>query len=308
MKTISISSPCFNEEENVEECYRVVKELFDGPLDGYKREHIFADNASSDRTVEILKSLAAKDPAVKIIVNTRNFGVFRSSFNGLKYATGDAVLIMLPVDLQDPPELLPEFVSLWEQGYEVIAGARSDREEGFFMRLARKLFYRIVNRLSEFEISPDVGEFQLLDRKAVDALLDHNDQYPYIRGIIASLGFRRIIVPYTWKKRERGVSKHNFFMLLDQALNGIFSFTRAPLRVCTLAGLIIAVASIAFSIFSVILYLFTPDAAPRGVTTIIVSLFFLSGIQLLFIGVLGEYVTSIHSQVRGGRWSLNENG
>ncbi len=300
MKTISISSPCFNEEENVEECYRVVKELFDGPLKGYKREHIFADNASSDRTVEILKSIAAKDPAVKIVVNARNFGVFRSSFNSLKYATGDAVLIILPVDLQDPPELLPEFVRLWEQGYEVVAGARSDREEGFFMRSTRKLFYRIVNRLSEFEISPDVGEFQLLDRKAMDALLDHRDQYPYIRGIIASLGFRRIIVPYTWKKRKRGVSKHSFLMLVDQGLNGIFSFTRAPLRLCTLTGLIISIASIAFSILSVILYLFTPDAAPRGITTIIVSLFFLSGIQLLFIGVLGEYVTSIHNQVRGG--------
>ncbi len=300
MKTISISSPCFNEEENVEECYRVVKELFDGPLKGYKREHIFSDNASSDRTVEILKSIAAEDPAVKIVVNARNFGVFRSSFNGLKYATGDAVLIMLPVDLQDPPEMLPEFVSLWEQGYEVVAGARSDREEGFFMRSTRKLFYRIVNRLSEFEISPDVGEFQLLDRKSLDALLDHRDQYPYIRGIIASLGFRRIIVPYTWKKRKRGVSKHNFFMLVDQALNGIFSFTRAPLRFCTFTGLIISIASIAFSILSVILYLITPDAAPRGITTIIVSLFFLSGIQLLFIGVLGEYVTAIHNQVRGG--------
>ncbi len=300
MKTISISSPCFNEEENVEECYRVVKELFDGPLKGYKREHIFADNASSDRTVEILKSIAAKDPVVKIVVNARNFGVFRSSFNSLKYATGDAVLIILPVDLQDPPELLPEFVRLWEQGYEVVAGARSDREEGFFMRSTRRLFYRIVNRLSEFEISPDVGEFQLLDRKAMDALLDHRDQYPYIRGIIASLGFRRIIVPYTWKKRKRGVSKHNFFMLVDQALNGIFSFTRAPLRFCTFTGLIISIASIAFSILSVILYLFTPDAAPRGITTIIVSLFFLSGIQLLFIGVLGEYVTAIHNQVRGG--------
>ena len=127
MKTISISSPCFNEEENVEECYRVVKELFDGPLKGYKREHIFADNASSDRTVEILKSIAAEDPVVKIVVNARNFGVFRSSFNSLKYATGDAVLIILPVDLQDPPELLPEFVRLWEQGYEVVAGERSER-------------------------------------------------------------------------------------------------------------------------------------------------------------------------------------
>lgn len=300
MKTISISSPCYNEEDNVEECYRVVKELFDGPLKGYKREHVFADNASTDRTVEILREIAAKDPAVKVVVNARNFGVFRSSFNGLKYTTGDAVLVMLPVDLQDPPDLLPEFVKLWEQGYEVVAGSRSDREEGFFMNGARKLFYRIVNRLSDFEISPDVGEFQLVDRKVMDALMQHQDQYPYIRGMLASLGFKKIIVQYTWKERLRGKSKHNLPMLIDQALNGIFSFTRAPMRFCTIAGLIISIASIAFSIFSVIYYFLTPDVATRGITTIIIALFFLSGIQLLFIGMLGEYVTAIHNQVRGG--------
>lgn len=300
MKTISISSPCFNEEDNVENCYETIKNLFDGPLKGYKREHVFVDNASTDKTVEILKRIAADDPAVKVVVNARNFGVFRSTFNGLNYTTGDAVVVMLPVDLQDPPELIPEFVTLWEQGYEVIAGARSDRNEGFWMTRSRRLFYWIVNKFSDFEISPNVGEFQLLDRKVMDALLMHEDQYPYIRGIISSLGFKRIIVPYTWKPRAFGVSKHNLPMLLDQAMNGIFSFTRAPMRACTISGVIIALLSIAFSIFSVIAYLLAPDTAPRGVTTIIASLFFLSGVQLLFIGILGEYVTSIHNQVRGG--------
>ena len=300
MKTISIVSPCFNEEDNVGECHRVIKALFDGPLKGYRREHIFIDNASTDKTIEILKSIAAEDPAVKMVVNSRNFGVYRSTFNGLRYATGDAVLVMLPVDLQDPPELLPEFVSLWEQGYEVVAGARSTREEGLVMRMARKLFYRIVNLLSDFEISPDVGEFQLLDRKVMTALLEHRDQYPYIRGIIASLGFKRIIIPYVWKERKRGASKHNFLQLVDQALNGIFAFTRAPMRACTIAGIVISIASILFSIVSVVLYLTQPDLAPRGTTTIITSLFFLSGIQLLFIGMLGEYITTIHNQVRGG--------
>ena len=300
MKTISISSPCYNEEDNVEECYRVVKALFDGPLKGYRREHVFIDNASTDRTVEILRQIAASDPAVKVIVNSRNFGVFRSSFNGLKYTTGDAVIVMLPVDLQDPPELIPDFVKLWEQGYEVVAGARSNREEPFLMRNARKLFYRIVNRLSDFEISPDVGEFTLLDRKVMKALLAHKDQYPYIRGIISSLGFRRIIVPYVWKERKRGKSKHSLLMLVDQALNGIFSFTRAPMRFATISGLAISLASIGFAIFQLFYYFFGPENAARGVTTIIIALFLLSGIQLLFIGMLGEYVTAIHNQVRGG--------
>lgn len=300
MKKISISSPCFNEEDNVEICYQAVKDLFDGPLKGYQREHVFIDNASTDDTVEILKRIAANDPAVKVVVNARNFGVFRSAFNGLKYTTGDAVVVLLPVDLQDPPDLIPEFVNLWEQGYEVVAGARTDRKEGFWMTRARRLFYRIVNRLSDFEISPNVGEFQLLDRKVMDALLMHEDQYPYIRGIISSLGFKRIIVPYVWKTRERGISKHNLPMLLDQAMNGIFSFTRAPMRACTISGAVISAFSIGFSIFSVFAYFIAPDAAPRGITTIIASLFFLSGVQLLFIGILGEYVTSIHNQVRGG--------
>ena len=300
MKTISIVSPCYNEEDNVEECYRTIKALFEGPLDGYRREHIFVDNASTDRTVEILRSIAESDPAVRVVVNSRNFGVYRSTFNGLNYATGDATLVMLPVDLQDPPELLLEFVKLWESGYDVVAGARSTREEGLIMRTARKLFYRIVNLLSDFEISPDVGEFQLLDRKVMDALLQHRDQYPYIRGIIASLGFKRVIVPYTWKERKRGKTKHNLMQLIDQALNGIFAFTRAPMRACAIAGVIISVASIAFSIISVILFFLQPEVAPRGTTTIITALFFLSGVQLLFIGVLGEYVTTIHDQVRGG--------
>ncbi len=300
MKTISICSPCYNEEDNVRECHEAVKALFDGPLKGYGREHVFIDNASTDRTVEILREIAADDPDVKVVVNARNFGVFRSTFNGLKYTTGDAVVVLLPVDLQDPPELIPEFVKLWEQGYEIVAGARSTREESFTMRNARRLFYRIVNTLSDFEISPDVGEFQLLDRKVMDALLAHHDQYPYIRGIIASLGFRRIIVPYTWKARKRGISKHNLPMLIDTALNGIFSFSRAPMRLATLAGFLISLASIGFAIFQLIWYFVGPETASRGVTTIIIALFLLSGVQMMFLGMLGEYVTAIHNQVRGG--------
>lgn len=300
MKRISVVSPCFNEEDNVAACHQAVREIFARDLPGYAREHIFVDNCSTDRTVPILKEIAAADPAVKIIANARNFGVFRSTFNGLRYATGDAVLVMLPVDLQDPPEHLPGFVRLWEEGWEVVAGARANREESFLLRNARHLFYRIVNRLSDFEIPPDVGEFQLIDRKVMDAVLAHNDQYPYIRGIIAACGFRRIVVPYVWKARKRGVSKHSLPMMVDQALNAIFAFTRAPMRFCTLAGALISILSIGFALLSVLLYLIFPDLAPRGVTTIIVALFLLSGIQLLFIGLLGEYVTAIQAQVRGG--------
>lgn len=300
MKTISVVSPCYNEEDNVAVCYETIRSLFAEKLPDYRCEHIFADNASSDGTVDVLREIAAKDPNVKVIVNARNFGVFRSTFNGLRYATGDAVVVMLPVDLQDPPEIIPEFVSLWESGYDVVAGARDTREEGLVLRTARRIFYRVINRLSDVELQPNVGEFQLIDRRVLDAVLAHKDHYPYIRGIIASCGFRRIILPYTWRARKHGLTKHNMGALTDQALNAIFAFSRAPMRFCTLSGLIIAVACILFSLFSVIAYIIFPDQVPRGTTTIIVSLFFLSGVQLLFIGMLGEYITSIHNQVRGG--------
>lgn len=299
-KKITVVSPCYNEEDNVEICYNTVKAIFDEHLPGYEREHIFVDNASSDRTVEILRGLSDADASVKVIVNARNFGVFKSTFNGLRYSTGDATLLMLPVDLQDPPDLLPEFVGLWEQGYDVVAGARSTREEGIILRFFRKAFYRIVNQLSEFEIERDVGEFQLVDRKVLDAVLRHRDNYPYIRGIVASVGFKRITRHYTWKEREHGKSKHNYYMMLDHALNAIFAFTRAPMRFCTIVGFIISTTCILFSLLSVVLFLFDPTIAPRGTTTIIVALFFLSGIQMLFIGMLGEYITSIQAQVRGG--------
>jgi len=205
---------------------------------------------------------------------------------------------MLPVDLQDPPELIPEFVRHWENGIEVVAGARSDREESFPMRTMRKIFYRIVNKLARFEIPPDVGEFQLIDRKVLDAVLRHADHYPYIRGIIASCGFKRLIIPYVWRARQNGFSKITLPYLFDQALNGILSFTKVPMRVCTSVGIIISVLCVIFGLVFAILYFFYSGNGLRGTATFIVALFFLSGIQLMFIGLLGEYIASIHAQVR----------
>jgi glycosyltransferase involved in cell wall biosynthesis len=300
MKTISVVSPCYNEEDNVQSCYEAVKAVFAQHLPGYKLEHIFADNCSTDRTVEILRDIAAKDSSVKVILNSRNFGPFRSLFNGLRYATGDAVVVFMPVDLQDPPELIPEFVRHWENGIEIVAGARANREETFLLRSCRRIFYKIVNGLSDFEIPEDVGEFQLIDRKVWEIVVSHNDHYPYIRGIIASCGFKRLIVPYTWRARKRGISKNNLPRLVDQALNGIFSFTNAPMRFCTFMGFGIAAVCLLYALLTLISYVFYPHLAPRGTLTIIFSIFFLSGIQLIFVGMLGEYVTSIHAQVRRG--------
>lgn len=300
MKTISIVSPCYNEADNVRTCRNTVKALFakGGPLSGYKLEHIFSDNASTDGTVDILREIAAEDSCVKVILNARNYGPFRSNFNALRAATGDAVLVFLPVDLQDPPEMIAEFVRLWESGVEVVAGARVNRQESLILRACRGAFYRIVRTLSDIDIPIDVGEFQLIDRKVWKAVVEHDDHYPYIRGIIASVGFRRVIVPYTWAARKQGISKNNLPRLIDQALNGIFSFTSVPMRICSFVGMTMAALCFLYATASVIAWFFAPDLAPRGTTTMIVALFFLSGIQLSFIGILGEYVTSIHAQVR----------
>jgi glycosyltransferase involved in cell wall biosynthesis len=299
-KKISIISPCFNEADNVERCHQAVRALFDGPLSAYDCEHIFADNASTDGTPDILRAIAATDGAVKVILNARNFGPFRSMFNALKCATGDAILVFLAVDLQDPPEKIVDFVRLWETGVEVVAGARVNRQESLLLRMCRGLFYQAVNRLSNIDIPVNVGEFQLIDRKVWQAVVEHDDHYPYVRGIIASVGFNRVIVPYTWEARKVGLSKNNLPRLIDQALNGIFSFTNVPMRLCTFAGFVMAALCLFYVLGSVVAYCIDPGMAPRGTMTMIVSLFFLSAIQLIFMGILGEYVTAIHAQVRRG--------
>ena len=299
-RLISVVSPCYNEEAGLLECYEQVKRTFAEHLPNYDYEHVFADNGSKDRTPELLRELASRDKNVKVILNSRNFGPFRSMFNALRHARGDAVIPFMPIDMQDPPALIPEFVKLWEGGYEVVAGARTARQESVVMRAARSVFYRLVNRLADFEIPENVGEFQLLDRRVVDAVLTYRDQYPFLRGMIASVGFRRVIVPYPWSKRAHGLSRSSLFSLIDQALNGVFSFTNAPMRLCSFVGTVVSAVCLLYAAFAVIATLVAPGVAPRGTMTVIVALFFLSGLQLLFVGVLGEYVTTIHRQVRGG--------
>ena len=301
-KRISIISPCFNEQENVAACHAAVRDLFDGPLAAYDHEHIFADNASTDDSVTEIRRVAAEDRQVKAIVNARNYGPFRSTFNALGAATGDAVLVMLPVDLQDPPELIPLFVRKWEEGAKIVYGQRVARAEGWLMRQTRKIYYRMVSHLAGIDIPIDTAEFQLLDRQVIEALLRFNDHYPYIRGMIANVGFRdrAVMVPYKWRERARGMSKNRFFSLVDQGLNGMIAFTNVPMRLAAAMGFLLALGSIAYSVVQLIINLMFANAAPPGIATLIVALFFFSGIQLLFIGLLGEYVSSIHFQVRQG--------
>jgi polyisoprenyl-phosphate glycosyltransferase len=298
-KLISIVTPCYNEETNVTPCYLAIKQLFEGSLAKYDHEHIFCDNASTDNTVLLLRGLAAQDPRVKVIVNARNFGALRSNYNGVLATKGDGVIVFLPADLQDPPEVIPELVAKWEEGNEVVYGIRAQREEGLLMRTARRIFYRLVRRMAYIDVPVDAGEFQLIDRKVIDTLREFEDYYPYIRGMIASCGFRRIGVPYTWKARQRGYSKARFYHLIDQALNAVISLSNVPMRLCMFFGVSVAILSVLLGVFGLIMNLiyYRMLAAP-GVPTLIVSLFFFSGLQLFFFGVLGEYISAIHSQVR----------
>lgn len=301
MKKISIISPCFNEEDNIEECAAAVRRLFvDGPLAGYDYEHIFADNASVDGSARILREIAAKDPHVKVIFNARNYGPFRSTFNALRATSGDAVLVMLAVDLQDPPELLVDFIRHWEEGYKVVCGARNQREEGAIMRAARHAYYRLVNRLADIDIPVDAGEFQLVDRIVVEALKRSDDYYPYIRGMIADCGFKAKVVPYVWRSRARGLSKNRLYHLFDQGMNGLISFTNVPIRIGALFGFVLAAGSLFYALVQLIINLTFSGLAEPGIATLIVAIFFFSGVQLAFFGLLGEYVAAIHAQVRRG--------
>ena len=184
------------------ECHEAVRELFRDELSEYDYEHVFCDNFSKDRTASILRELAAADPHVKVIFNSRNFGGSRSLFNGILSTSGDATMCYLPADLQDPPEMIPPMVAHWENGYEVVYGIRSKREEGLILRSIRRAYYALVSRLAEIDIPENVGEFQLVDRCVVDALRGFDDYYPYVRGMIASCGFKTASVEYTWKARR----------------------------------------------------------------------------------------------------------
>jgi glycosyltransferase involved in cell wall biosynthesis len=298
-RTISIVVPCFNEADNVGPCYETLRRIFEEQLPAYDFELIFADNASDDGTLPALRALAASDPRVKVIVNSRNYGPFRSCFNAMLRASGDALVPMLAVDLQDPPELIPTFVERWEQGYQVVAGRRRTRQEPWLLRTARHLYYRLVTALADVSIPPDVGEFQLIDRVVLDALRRFDDHYPYIRGMIATCGFDVTTVDYEWRARARGVSKNRLYHLIDQGLNGLISFSNAPLRVATLLGFLLALLSGSWALVQFVANLLTYHRLVEpGMATLIVAVFFFSGVQLMFLGLLGEYIGAIHAQVR----------
>lgn len=296
-KKISILTPCFNEEGNVEELYKQVKAQFEALKARYDYEHIFIDNASQDRTVEILKSIAAKDKNVKIIVNASNFGHIRSPFHGMKQCYGDAVMLMV-ADLQDPPELIPEFLAKWEEGHQVVVGVKNKSKENPIMYGIRKLFYTLVRKMSETPMIDNFTGFGLYDKAFVDVLRATDDPYPYMRGFVAEYGGDIATVYYTQPKREHGKTSNNFYKLYDMAMLGFVNHSKVPLRLAVFIGFTIAALSLAVALFYFIYKLCYWDSFQVGNAPLVIGLFFFSAVQLIFIGILGEYIGAIHTQVR----------
>jgi polyisoprenyl-phosphate glycosyltransferase len=297
-KLISIVSPCYNEERSIEECCDIVRNIMEQKLPDYDYEHIFCDNASTDRTVEILKARAANDRRIKIIVNNRNFGILKSNYNGVMATSGDAVVLFMPVDLQDPPDLIVEFVRHWEHGLEAVYGIRMTREENVFTRTLRNLYYLLLSKISYVDYPQRVGDFQLVDRKVVDAMRRIDDSQPFMRMMAFELGFRAKGIPYTWARRKYGTSRNSLMSMVNQGLNGLTSYSTIPIRMCLLIGFVLSFLSLAYAVAVFTLALLGLVTAPRGVVTIIMAIFFFGGLNLFFMGVIGEYIVYIFNQTR----------
>lgn len=293
MRTISIVTACFNEEQCVEALILKVKQVMT-TLPDYDYEHIFIDNSSRDRTVDILKEFARKDRRIKIIVNRRNFGHIRSPFHGLMQGKGDCV-VSLVADLQDPPELITNFIRKWEAGYKIVVGVKTGSKEHPVMYWLRDCYYRLIARLSDVEMIPQFTGFGLYDRAVIDTLRSLNEPYPYFRGLIADLGFDVARVEYIQPKREHGKTKNSFYTLFDMALLGLTNHTKIPLRLATLLGFFGSVLSGLFGVAYVFYKLLFWDRLAVGIAPLVVGLFFVGSIQLFFLGVIGEYIGAIYT-------------
>jgi glycosyltransferase involved in cell wall biosynthesis len=304
-KLISIVTPCYNEEGNVEELHRrIVTQLEQFPQ--YDFEHIYIDNASTDGTVAAIRRLASASASavrpcgnfsVKAIVNNRNFGIIRSSNHGLLQARGDAIINMAS-DMQEPPELIGDFLRKWEQGYKVVVGVKPESHETAPMFALRRLYYATIGRIADVTLIPHYTGFGLYDREVIEALRRIDDPYPYFRGLIADMGYAHAEVPYVQPLRKRGITKNNFYALYDMAMLGITSHSKVPLRLATMAGFSLSAVSLLIALGYLVLKLTQWEQMSFGMAPILIGFFFFASVQLFFIGLLGEYILQIHTQVQ----------
>jgi len=295
-RLISVVTPCYNEEANARELYLAVRRVFEG-LPQYQYEHVFIDNASKDATAEILRSLAAADENVKVILNARNFGQIRSPYHALLQARGDAAIVMA-CDFQDPPELIPTFIERWEAGFRIALGVKESAEEHGIFYAIRSRYYRTLARISDTQIVQQATGFGLYDRAVIDALREIDDPYPFFRGLLAEIGYPIAQIPFRQPLRKRGVSSQNFYTLYDIAFLGIVSHSKVPLRLATMLGFALSAMSLLVAVVYLLYKLLFWNSFQVGIAPVVIGFFFVSSVQLLFIGVVGEYIGSIWTQVR----------
>ncbi len=294
-KLISIVTPCYNEEANIDELYQRIVEVM-SRLD-YDYEHIFIDNCSTDNSIVKLRALAAQDKRVKLILNARNFGHIRSPYHALLQARGDAA-VLIASDLQDPPEMIEEFVKKWEEGFKTVMAVKPESEESRVMFMVRKAYYRFVTRISEVPLVQNATGAGLFDRVVLDILKTIDDPYPYFRGLLCEIGFPIATVPFKQPRRQRGITKNNFYTLYDIAMLGITNHSKVPLRLMVMGGAALAGLSLLAAFGFLLAKLVFWNSFQMGIAPLLISLFFFSSVQILFLGMLGEYLGSVHTQMR----------
>lgn len=295
-KTISIMVPTYNEEENVVLMYEALKNIFQKELKKYNYEILFIDNKSQDKTRTLIREICAKDKNVKAIFNARNFGQFNSPYYGLISTTGDCT-ISVAADFQDPVEMIPKFVKEWENGYKIVIGIKNKSEESKIVYALRSLYYKMIKKFSEVEQIEHFTGFGLYDKDFIEVLKNLDDPDPYLRGIVAELGFERKEIPFTQPKRQRGKSSNNWYRLYDAAMLGITSYTKIGLRLATIVGFMISFLSVFVALIYLVLKLCNWNSFQAGIAPIIIGVFLLGGMQIFFIGFLGEYILNINQLI-----------
>lgn len=296
MKKISILLPTYNEQENIKPLCEGIKKMFLQNLPTYDYEILIIDNHSKDDTRKVVEKLCVEDKKIKAIFNARNFGHIRSPYHGLMQAGGDCVIAMCS-DFQDPPEMIEQFVKEWEEGYKIVIGIKRKSKENPVMYVFRSAYYKLIRKIADVDQIEHFTGFGLYDKEFIKVLRKLDDPMPYLRGIVAELGFERKEIEYEQQKRRFGKTKNNFFTLYDIAMLGITSYSKVVMRLATLAGFAIAGLSFLIALTYLIMKLVFWDRFPMGTAPIIISIFFLGSIQLFFIGFLGEYILNINTRV-----------
>lgn len=296
MKTISIVVPCYNEEENVEALSDAIRGMFRQDLPEYGYEIIFIDNDSADNTRGIIRRLCEKDRGIKGIFNAKNFGQFNSPYYAMLQSTGDCTILMA-ADFQDPVEMIPQYVKEWESGFKIVIGVKKSSKENPFMYWLRGCYYKIIKKLSDVEQIEQFTGFGLYDARFIEVLRQLDDPTPFLRGIVAELGFRRKEIPYEQPLRRAGTTSNNFYKLYDAAMLSITSYTKVGLRLATVFGSICSAISIAVAFVYLVMKLMYWDRFPAGMAPLLIGMCFLGSVQIFFIGLVGEYILSINSRI-----------